>query len=83
MAAAIPYDIPDKPLDAAVSVDVRPVEGRKELREFIELPYRLHSTSQYWIPPLRIKRGYSSAAARTPSSSTATRSCSARGATGA
>ena len=41
---------------AAVSVDVRPVEGRKELREFIELPYRLHSTSQYWIPPLRIER---------------------------
>ena len=41
---------------AAVSVDVRPVEGRKELREFIELPYRLHSTSPYWIPPLRIER---------------------------
>jgi GNAT superfamily N-acetyltransferase len=39
-----------------VSLDVRPVEGRKELREFIELPYRLHSTSPYWIPPLRIER---------------------------
>ena len=39
-----------------MSVDVRPVEGRKELREFIELPYRLHSTSPYWIPPLRIER---------------------------
>jgi GNAT superfamily N-acetyltransferase len=39
-----------------MSVDVRPVSGRRELREFIELPYRLHSTSQYWIPPLRIER---------------------------
>ena len=39
-----------------MSVDVRPVKGRRELREFIELPYRLHSTSQYWIPPLRIER---------------------------
>ena len=39
-----------------MSVDVRPVSGRRELREFIELPYRLHSTSRYWIPPLRIER---------------------------
>jgi GNAT superfamily N-acetyltransferase len=39
-----------------VSVDVRPVEGRRELREFIELPYRLHSTSPYWCPPLRLER---------------------------
>jgi GNAT superfamily N-acetyltransferase len=39
-----------------VSVDVRPVEGRRELRRFIELPYRLHSTSPYWCPPLRIER---------------------------
>ena len=39
-----------------MSVDVRPVQGRKELREFIELPYRLHSTSPYWCPPLRLER---------------------------
>jgi GNAT superfamily N-acetyltransferase len=39
-----------------VSVDVRPVEGRRELREFIELPFRLHSTSPYWCPPLRLER---------------------------
>ncbi len=39
-----------------MSVDVRPVSGRRELREFIELPYRLHSTSPYWIPPLRLER---------------------------
>jgi GNAT superfamily N-acetyltransferase len=39
-----------------VSVDVRPVGGRRDLREFIELPYRLHSTSPYWCPPLRLER---------------------------
>jgi GNAT superfamily N-acetyltransferase len=39
-----------------VSVDVRPVAGRRELREFIELPFRLHSTSPYWCPPLRLER---------------------------
>jgi GNAT superfamily N-acetyltransferase len=39
-----------------VSVVVRPVAGRGELREFIELPFRLHSTSPYWCPPLRVER---------------------------
>jgi GNAT superfamily N-acetyltransferase len=39
-----------------VSVDVRPVKGRRELGRFIELPYRLHSTSPFWCPPLRIER---------------------------
>jgi GNAT superfamily N-acetyltransferase len=32
------------------------VRGRRDLREFIELPYRLHSTSPVWVPPLRIER---------------------------
>jgi GNAT superfamily N-acetyltransferase len=39
-----------------VSVDVRPVRGRRDLRAFVELPYRLHSTSPQWIPPLRLER---------------------------
>jgi GNAT superfamily N-acetyltransferase len=38
------------------SVDVRPVRGRQDLKEFIELPYRLHSTSPLWVPPLRVER---------------------------
>jgi hypothetical protein len=37
-------------------VDVAPVTSRRELREFVELPYRLHDTSPHWIPPLRIER---------------------------
>ena len=39
-----------------MSVVVRPVSSRRDLREFIELPYRLHSTSPFWCPPLRIER---------------------------
>ena len=39
-----------------MSVVVRPVRGRRDLREFIELPFRLHSTSQVWVPPLRLER---------------------------
>jgi GNAT superfamily N-acetyltransferase len=39
-----------------VSLDVRPVSGRRDMREFIDLPYRLHSTSTVWVPPLRLER---------------------------
>jgi GNAT superfamily N-acetyltransferase len=35
---------------------VSPVRSRADLREFIELPFRLHSTSPQWVPPLRIER---------------------------
>ncbi len=39
-----------------MSVDVEPVASRGGLREFIELPFRLHSNAEQWIPPLRIER---------------------------
>ncbi|HVF77630.1 MAG TPA: hypothetical protein VNA28_04990 [Solirubrobacteraceae bacterium] len=39
-----------------MSVDVRAVSSNRDLREFIELPYRLHSTSRQWVPPLRLER---------------------------
>ena len=39
-----------------MSLEVRPVRGRRDLREFVELPYRLHSTSPVWVPPLRLER---------------------------
>ena len=39
-----------------MSVEVEPVASRGDLREFIELPYRLHATAEKWIPPLRIER---------------------------
>jgi len=40
----------------AVSPEVTPVRSRRDVREFIELPFRLHSTQERWIPPLRIER---------------------------
>jgi len=39
-----------------VSVDVRPVRSARDRKEFVELPFRLHSTSPQWIPPLRLER---------------------------
>jgi GNAT superfamily N-acetyltransferase len=39
-----------------VSLVVRPVKGWRDTREFVELPFRLHSTSPVWVPPLRIER---------------------------
>ena len=37
-------------------VYVQPVASRRDLRDFLELPYRLHSSSEVWVPPLRIER---------------------------
>ena len=39
-----------------MSVEVRPVGSRRDVREFIELPFRLHSSSAQWVPPLRLER---------------------------
>jgi GNAT superfamily N-acetyltransferase len=39
-----------------MSVDVQPVASRRDRKEFVELPYRLHSTSGVWVPPLRLER---------------------------
>ena len=39
-----------------MSVEVAPVSSRADMREFIELPFRLHSNAEAWIPPLRIER---------------------------
>jgi GNAT superfamily N-acetyltransferase len=41
---------------AAPSVSVRPVAGRRDLRRFIELPFRLRRDDPNWVPPLRFER---------------------------
>ena len=43
-------------MSVSVSVEVRPVVSRRDLKEFIELPFRLHSTSRQWVHPLRLER---------------------------
>ena len=32
------------------------MKSRRDRREFIELPFRLHATSEQWIPPIRLER---------------------------
>jgi GNAT superfamily N-acetyltransferase len=39
-----------------VSLDVQPVRSRRDLREFIELPFRLHANAEQWVPPLKLDR---------------------------
>jgi GNAT superfamily N-acetyltransferase len=39
-----------------VGVEVRAVSGGRELRRFIDLPFRLHANHPQWVPPLRIER---------------------------
>lgn len=36
-------------------VSIRPVRSRRELKRFIDLPYRLHAGTR-WIPPLKLER---------------------------
>jgi GNAT superfamily N-acetyltransferase len=40
----------------ATSVEVRPVKGGRELRRFIDLPFRLHANRPLWVPPLKLDR---------------------------
>ena len=34
---------------------VRPVAGRRDLRRFVDLPYRLNARDPNWVPPLRME----------------------------
>jgi GNAT superfamily N-acetyltransferase len=36
------------------ATDVRAVQHRRDLKRFIELPYRLHREDPHWVPPLLI-----------------------------
>ncbi len=35
---------------------IRPVQGKADLKEFIEVPYRLRANDPQWVPPLRFER---------------------------
>lgn len=39
-----------------MAVEVRSVSGGRDLRLFIDLPYRLHANHPLWVPPLRFER---------------------------
>jgi GNAT superfamily N-acetyltransferase len=40
----------------AASVSIRPVRTRRELKRFVEVPFRLHREHPQWVPPLRYER---------------------------
>jgi GNAT superfamily N-acetyltransferase len=40
---------------AKTSVEVAPVRGFRDLREFVSLPFRLHADT-VWVPPLKLER---------------------------
>jgi GNAT superfamily N-acetyltransferase len=37
-------------------VQVRPVSGRRDLKAFIDLPFRLNANRPLWVPPLKLER---------------------------
>lgn len=37
------------------AVEIRPVRSRRELKRFVDLPYRLHAGTP-WVPPLKLER---------------------------
>lgn len=39
-----------------MSVEVSEASGFKDMREFVNLPFRLHSNHPMWVPPLKIER---------------------------
>jgi GNAT superfamily N-acetyltransferase len=38
------------------SVIVQPVRGRRDLKRFIDLPFRLYEDQPLWVPPLKVER---------------------------
>ncbi len=39
-----------------MAVEIREVSGRRGLKAFIDLPYRVHANRPQWVPPLRLER---------------------------
>src|SRR5579875_818560 len=47
--------IPPMVLSRHMALEITPVRGRADLKEFIDLPFRLHAGTP-WIPPLKLER---------------------------
>jgi GNAT superfamily N-acetyltransferase len=39
-----------------VAVEIRKVSGARDLRRFVDLPFRLHANHPLWVPPLKLER---------------------------
>ena len=40
----------------AVSVEVTPVSGGRELKAFVDVPFAVHANHPLWVPPLKLER---------------------------
>ena len=38
------------------AIQIRPVTSKKELMQFIKLPWKIYQDDPYWVPPLLIDR---------------------------
>src|SRR5579875_2613314 len=47
--------IPPMVLSRHMALEITPVRGRADLKEFVNLPFRLHAGTP-WIPPLKLER---------------------------
>ena len=47
-------------------MEITPVASKRELKEFIELPYRLYQDDDTWVPPLRSEQRSQFVPARNP-----------------
>ncbi|HTZ88651.1 MAG TPA: hypothetical protein VMB05_18460 [Solirubrobacteraceae bacterium] len=41
---------------ALMAVEIRAVSGGRDLKRFIDLPFRLHANHPRWVPPLKLER---------------------------
>jgi GNAT superfamily N-acetyltransferase len=39
-----------------VSLEVTPVSGTRDLKAFVDLPFRVHASHPLWVPPLKLER---------------------------
>ena len=39
-----------------MSLEIRPVARRRDVRAFVDLPFRLYGTATPWVPPLKVER---------------------------
>ena len=39
-----------------MGVEVKAVSGRRELKAFIDVPFRVHANHPLWVPSLKLER---------------------------
>ena len=39
-----------------MAVEIRKVSGPRDLKRFVDLPFRLHASQPMWVPPLKLER---------------------------